>query len=148
MSMELPIDIDKINKIKDKGTLSIDDDVTFKYIPEILRLFNINVKMWMKGSYILNDNEGIMFTKSNHKLWKDEKEENYFYEIYGNDNTKIDRVNNYWDKKVIYIFRKEDDLYRFIGVYQQDLTKIDELFSKGINNKRPYKKISNQLILK
>lgn len=141
----LEIDNEKIKSILKKGTLTTDDEVGFKYIVEILKLFNINVKMWMKGSYILNNNEGIMFTKEQSLDWSDEVSDNYFYEIYKNTNERIERYNEYWGKRIIYIFRKNKDEYKFIGVYQQDLEKIDELFLKGINNKRPYKKISNVL---
>ncbi len=143
----LEIDNEKIKSILKKGTLTTDDEVGFKYIVEILKLFNINVKMWMKGSYILNNNEGIMFTKEQSLDWSDEVSDNYFYEIYKNTNERIERYNEYWGKRIIYIFRKNKDEYKFIGVYQQDLEKIDELFLKGINNKRPYKKISNVLRL-
>lgn len=143
----LEIDNEKIKSILKKGTLTTDDEVGFKYIVEILKLFNINVKMWMKGSYILNNNEGIMFTKEQSLDWSDEVSDNYFYEIYKNTNERIERYNEYWGKRIIYIFRKNKDKYKFIGVYQQDLEKIDELFLKGINNKRPYKKISNVLRL-
>ena len=141
----LEIDNEKIKSILKKGTLTTDDEVGFKYIVEILKLFNINVKMWMKGSYILNNNEGIMFTKDQSLDWSDEVSDNYFYEIYKNTNERIERYNEYWGKRIIYIVRKNKDEYKFIGVYQQDLEKIDELFLKGINNKRPYKKISNVL---
>ena len=140
------IDQNKINKILEKGYLSIDDDYSFKYIVEILRLFGINAKMWMKGSYILNDNEGIMFSRNSSKEWSDEIDDNYFYEIYKSCE-HIDKVNEYWGTKTIYIFRKEKDTYKFIGVYQQDFKKIDELFAKGIYNKRPYKRIRNNLKL-
>ena len=143
----LEIDNEKIKSILKKGTLTTDDEVGFKYIVEILKLFNINVKMWMKGSYIFNNNEGIMFTKEQSLDWSDEVSDNYFYEIYKNTNERIERYNEYWGKRIIYIFRKNKDEYKFIGVYQQDLEKIDELFLKGINNKRPYKKISNVLRL-
>lgn len=143
----LEIDNEKIKSILKKGTLTTDDEVGFKYIVEILKLFNLNVKMWMKGSYILNNNEGIMFTKEQSLDWSDEVSDNYFYEIYKNTNERIERYNEYWGKRIIYIFRKNKDEYKFIGVYQQDLEKIDELFLKGINNKRPYKKISNVLRL-
>ncbi len=143
----LEIDNEKIKSILKKGTLTTDDEVGFKYIVEILKLFNINVKIWMKGSYILNNNEGIMFTKEQSLDWSDEVSDNYFYEIYKNTNERIERYNEYWGKRIIYIFRKNKDEYKFIGVYQQDLEKIDELFLKGINNKRPYKKISNVLRL-
>lgn len=143
----LEIDNEKIKSILKKGTLTTDDEVGFKYIVEILKLFNINVKMWMKGSYILNNNEGIMFTKEQSLDWSDEVSDNYFYEIYKNTNERIERYNEYWGKRILYIFRKNKDEYKFIGVYQQDLEKIDELFLKGINNKRPYKKISNVLRL-
>ena len=143
----LEIDNEKIKSILKNGTLTTDDEVGFKYIVEILKLFNINVKMWMKGSYILNNNEGIMFTKEQSLDWSDEVSDNYFYEIYKNTNERIERYNEYWGKRIIYIFRKNKDEYKFIGVYQQDLEKIDELFLKGINNKRPYKKISNVLRL-
>lgn len=131
----LEIDNEKIKSILKKGTLTTDDEVGFKYIVEILKLFNINVKMWMKGSYILNNNEGIMFTKEQSLDWSDEVSDNYFYEIYKNTNERIERYNEYWGKRIIYIFRKNKDEYKFIGVYQQDLEKIDELFLKGINNK-------------
>ena len=141
----LEIDNEKIKSILKKGTLTTDDEVGFKYIVEILKLFNINVKMWMKGSYILNNNEGIMFTKEQSLDWSDEVSDNYFYEIYKNTNERIERYNEYWGKRIIYIFRKNKDEYKFIGVYQQDLEKIYEQFLKGINNKRPYKKISNVL---
>ena len=130
----LEIDNEKIKSILKKGTLTTDDEVGFKYIVEILKLFNINVKMWMKGSYILNNNEGIMFTKEQSLDWSDEVSDNYFYEIYKNTNERIERYNEYWGKRIIYIFRKNKDEYKFIGVYQQDLEKIDELFLKGINN--------------
>ena len=143
----LEIDNEKIKSILKKGTLTTDDEVGFKYIVEILKLFNLNAKMWMKGSYILNNNEGIMFTKEQSLDWSDEVSDNYFYEIYKNTNERIERYNEYWGKRIIYIFRKNKDEYKFIGVYQQDLEKIDELFLKGINNKRPYKKISNVLRL-
>ena len=144
---ELNIDMNKINSILEKGTISIDDNYTFKYIIEILRLFGIRKKMWMKGSYILNNNEGIMFTKASSKDWSDEVDDNYFYEI-NNSDEHIERINEYWGTKIIYIFRKNNDEYRFIGIYQQDFDKIDELFSKGIYNKRAYKKISETLKLK
>ena len=41
---ELNIDMNKINSILEKGTISIDDNYTFKYIIEILRLFGIRKK--------------------------------------------------------------------------------------------------------
>lgn len=41
----LEIDNEKIKSILKKGTLTTDDEVGFKYIVEILKLFNINVKM-------------------------------------------------------------------------------------------------------
>ena len=87
----LEIDNEKIKSILKKGTLTTDDEVGFKYIVEILKLFNINVKMWMKGSYILNNNEGIMFTKEQSLDWSDEVSDNYFYEIYKNTNERIER---------------------------------------------------------
>lgn len=55
MHRKLIIDEEKINKIKQKGYLSVEEDICFNNIPEILRLFDINVKGWMKGYYILND---------------------------------------------------------------------------------------------
>ena len=151
MYRELKIDDEKINKIKQKGYLSVEDDIRFNNIPEILRLFDINVKGWMKGYYILNENEGIMFTNESAKNWNDEHDDKYFYEIYNDDNdnktTKIDRINTFWGKKSIYIFRKFKDGYKFLGVYKQDPKKIDLLFFRHIYNKRPYKKMSDKLKL-
>ena len=59
MHRKLIIDEEKINKIKQKGYLSVEEDICFNNIPEILRLFDINVKGWMKGYYILNDDGSI-----------------------------------------------------------------------------------------
>ena len=145
---ELQIDENKIEKIISKGTLSSKDDIEFKYIVEILKLFNINVKMWMKGSYILNNNEGIMFTKASATDWADEIDDNYFYEIYKTSNTHIEKENKYWGNKKIYIFRKNKNNYKFLGVFQQDMKRLDELFANKIYNKRPYKKIDDILKLK
>ena len=106
MYRELKIDDEKINKIKQKGYLSVEDDIRFNNIPEILRLFDINVKGWMKGHYILNENEGIMFTNESAKNWNDEHDDEYFYEICNGDkNAKIDKENKFWGNKSIYIFK-------------------------------------------
>ena len=103
----------------------------------------------MKGSYILNENEGIMFTKVQNKNWTDTLDDKYMYELCNpQEDKKIAKRNDYWGDKTIYIFRKEhNNDYEFIGCFQQDEKKIDELFAKGINNKRPYKKIGSRLNL-
>ena len=148
MHRKLIIDEEKINKIKQKGYLSVEEDICFNNIPEILRLFDINVKGWMKGYYILNDDEDIMFTNENAKNWSDEQDDKYFYEICNVDNNeKIDKFNEFWGNKSIYIFRKFKDGYKFLGVYKQDLKKINLLFFRHIYNKRPYKKIDDKLVL-
>ncbi len=145
---ELDIDTKKINEIRKRGKLTVEDDIGFNYIVEILRLFNVNVKMWMKGSYVLNDKEGIMFTKADANFWADENRGDYFYEVVKDSKGPIARVNEFWGNKQIYIFRKEDKEYKFIGVFRQNPNKLDELFDIGIVNKRPYEKIGEEVKLR
>ena len=76
------IDEEKVDCYIKRGYIDIDDNAKFKYIVEILRLFNVNVDGWMKGSYILNENEGIMFTKVSNENWIDTVDEQYMYERY------------------------------------------------------------------
>lgn len=148
----MEIDEEKINYYKKRGYIDIDDNAKFKYIVEILRLFNINVNGWMKGSYILNDNEGIMFTTANTMNWTDKIDDEYMYErcdtYIGN---QIAEWNEYWGNKTIYLFRKEKNDayvgYKFMGCFRQDREKIKELFSKGIIDERPYKKIGSRIDL-
>ena len=42
MHRKLIIDEEKINKIKQKGYLSVEEDICFNNIPEILRFIRIN----------------------------------------------------------------------------------------------------------
>lgn len=145
----MEINEEKINYYIKRGYIDIDDHVKFKYIVEILRLFNIKVNDWMRGSYILNENEGIMFTKVKNENWTDTLDDQYMYELCNSqEDKKIDKRNDYWGDKTIYIFRKElNDDYEFIGCFKQDENKIEELFDKGIKNQRPYKKIGSRVNL-
>ena len=145
----MEIDEEKIKYYIERGYLDSDDHAKFKYIVEILRLFNIKVDGWMKGSYILNENEGIMFTKVKNENWTDTIDEQYMYELCNpQENKQIARRNDFWGDKTIYIFRKElNDDYEFIGCFKQDENKIDELFGKGVINQRPYKKIDSRVDL-
>lgn len=145
----MEIDEEKIDYYIKIGYIDINDHAKFKYIAEILRLFNVNVKGWMRGSYILNENEGIMFTKVQNENWTDTLDDQYMYECCDTQaNIPIAKRNDYWGNKTIYIFRKEvDDDYEFIGCFKQDEKKIEELFAKGIKNQRPYKKIASRVDL-
>lgn len=147
----MEIDEEKINYYIKKGYLDIDDHAKFKYIVEILRLFNIKVNGWRKGDYILNENEGIMFTNVQNENWTDTVDDQYMYECYNSQkNIQIGNWNEYWDNKTIYVFRKEiRDDYEFIGCFRQeaDNKRLKELFEKGIKNQRPYKKISSRVDL-
>ena len=67
----MQIDESKIDYFIKRGYIDIADHTKFKYIVEILRLVNVNVDGWMRGSYILNENEGIMFTKVSNENWTD-----------------------------------------------------------------------------
>ena len=140
---------EKINYYVNKGYIDVADHAKFKYIVEILRLFNVNVKGWMRGSYILNENEGIMFTKVQNENWTDTLDEQYMYEHCNpQGDKKIAKRNDYWGDKTIYIFRKEvNDDYEFIACFKQDEKKIEELFNKGIENQRPYKKVGSRVYL-
>ena len=140
---------EKINYYVNKGYIDVADHAKFKYIVEILRLFNVNVKGWMRGSYILNENEGIMFTKVQNENWTDTLDDQYMYEHCNPQaDKKIAKRNDYWGDKTIYIFRKEfNDDYAFIGCFKQDEEKIEELFNIGIENQRPYKKVSSRVYL-
>ena len=143
------INNDKIKYYIDRGYIDVEDDVKFKYIVEILRLFKINVKAWMRGGYILNDNEAIMFTKAQNLDWNDTFDNEYMYELCVSQKDKtIATRNDYWGDRTIYIFRKEiNDDYKFMGCFKQDEDKIKKLFSKGIKNQRPYKKIGTKIKL-
>jgi hypothetical protein len=145
----MEIDEEKINYYIKRGYIDVEDHAKFKYIVEILRLFNIKVNGWMRGGYILNDNEGIMFTKVQNENWTDTVDEQYMYERFNvQTDTAIAKRNEYWGDKIIYVFRKEpNDDYEFIGCFQQDENKLDELFDKGIKNERPYKKIGSKVDL-
>lgn len=145
----MEINEEKINYYINKGYIDVADHAKFKYIVEILRLFNVKVNGWMKGSYILNENEGIMFTKVQNENWVDTLDEEYMYECCDEQATMpIAKRNDYWGDKKIYIFRKEvNDDYEFIGCFRQDEDKIEKLFDKGIINQRPYKKISERIDL-
>lgn len=145
----MEIDEGKIEYYIKRGYIDANDHAKFKYIIEILRLFNVNVNGWMKGSYILNENEGIMFTKVENEDWIDTVDDQYMYERYNTqDNTPISKRNEFWGDKTIYVFRKEsDDGYEFIGCYRQDEDKIEELFAKKIINERPYKKVDTRVYL-
>lgn len=145
----MEIDEEKINYYIKRGYIDIEDHAKFKYIVEILRLFNVNVNGWMKGSYILNENEGIMFTKVKNENWTDTVDDQYMYErCDAQANIPIARRNDYWGDKTIYVFRKENnDDYEFIGCFKQDENKIEELFAKGIKNERPYRRIDQRVDL-
>ena len=145
----MEINEEKIKQYIERGYIDTNDHAKFKYIVEILRLFNIKVDGWMRGSYILNKNEGIMFTKIKNENWTDTIDEQYMYELCSAQEDKpIARRNDYWGDKTIYVFRKElNDDYEFIGCFKQDVNKIDELFRQGVNNQRPYKKISSRVDL-
>lgn len=145
----MKIDEEKVNYYIEKGYIDITDHAKFKYIVEILRLFNVNVKGWMRGSYILNENEGIMFTKVQNENWTDTLDDQYMYECCDTQaNIPIAKRNDYWGDKKIYVFRKEyNDDYEFIGCFKQDEEKIEELFNKGIENQRPYKKVGSRVYL-
>lgn len=147
--IKMNIDEEKIDYYIKRGYIDIDDHVKFKYIVEILRLFNINVDGWMKGSYILNEHEGIMFTKVSNENWTDTVDDQYMYERYNTqDNNPIAKKNDFWGDKTIYVFRKEnDDGYEFIGCYKQDEDKLEKLFAKNIVKERPYKKIGSRIDL-
>ena len=139
----MDIDEKKISYYIKRGYIDVKEHAKFKYIVEILRLFNIKVNGWMKGSYILNENEGIMFTKVQNENWTDLLDEEYMYELCNpQENKTIAKRNDYWGDRIIYIFRKEfNDDYEFVGCFMQDENKIEELFAKGVKNKRPYKKL-------
>lgn len=147
----MEINQEKIDYYINRGYIDVSDHAKFKYIVEILRLFNVNVKGWMKGSYILNEKEGIMFTKVQNENWTDTLDEEYMYErCDAQANMPIAEWNEYWDNKIIYVFRKEiGDDYEFIGCFQQeeDKKRIYELFNEGVYTKRPYKKIGTQVKL-
>ena len=145
----MEINEEKINYYLKRGYIDVDDHAKFKYIVEILRLFNIKVNGWMKGSYILNENEGIMFTKVKNKNWTDALDDQYMYELCNPQaDKKIAKRNDYWGDKTIYIFRKElNDDYEFIGCFKQDEKKIEELFDKRIENQRPYKRVGTRVYL-
>ena len=133
----------------EKGKLEVKDHIKFKYIVEILRLFNIHVDGWMKGSYILNEKEGIMFTRNDNAYWKDKFDDEYMYEkCIAQEEKNIEDVNWYWGERKIYIFRKENDAeYEFMGCFVQDPKKLKQLRAQGICNERPYKKIGEEVIL-
>ena len=110
----------------------------------------------MKGSYILNENEGIMFTKVKNKNWTDTLDDQYMYELCNPQaDKKIAKRNDYWGDKTIYIFRKEvNDDYEFIGCFKQDEKKIEELFNKvwediksNVNHQMPAYKYIREIIL-
>lgn len=147
----MEINQEKIDYYINRGYIDVSDHAKFKYIVEILRLFNIKVNGWMKGSYILNENEGIMFTKVQNENWTDTLDEEYMYECCDTQaNIPVSNWNEYWDKKTIYVFRKEfEDGYEFIGCFQQEesIKRLNELREQGIINQRPYKKIGTQLNL-
>ena len=145
----MEINQEKIEYYVKKGYIDVSEHAKFKYIIEILRMFNINVNGWMRGGYILNENEGIMFTKTQSENWTDTIDEEYMYECCNpiKDRT-IAKRNDYWGDKIIYVFRKEaNDDYEFIGCFKQDENKIEELFSKGIKDQRPYKRIGTRVDL-
>lgn len=146
----MKIDREKIKYYIEKGYIDAEEHVKFKYIVEILRLFKINVNGWMKGSYIINDNEGIMFINVQNKDWTDTIDEEYMYELCNKQkDIVIEKRNDYWSNKIIYVFYKaKNDDYEFIGCFKQDQEKIEELFNKGIRNQRAYKKIGSRLNLK
>lgn len=145
----MDIDEKKINMCLQKGKLEVKDHIKFKYIVEILRLFNIHVDGWMKGSYILNEKEGIMFTRNDNAYWKDKFDDEYMYEkCIAQEEKNIEDVNWYWGERKIYIFRKEDDAgYEFMGCFVQDTEKLKQLRVQGICDERPYKKIGEEVIL-
>ena len=148
----MEIDEEKIDYYIKRGYIDVNDHAKFKYIVEVLRLFNVNVDGWMKGSYILNENEGIMFTRVQNEDWTDTVDDEYMYERYNTSNIQnnipIQKRNDFWGDKTIYVFRKEsDDGYEFIGCFKQDIDKIEELFAKNIINERPYKKINSRVDL-
>ena len=145
----MEINEEKINYYIKRGYIDIEDHAKFKYIVEILRLFNVNVEGWMKGGYILNENEGIMFTKVKNENWTDTVDDQYMYErCDAQANISIAKRNDYWGDKTIYVFRKEcNDDYEFIGCFKQDENKIEELFVKGIKNERPYRRIGQRVDL-
>lgn len=145
----MEINEEKINKCLKKGKLEVKDHIKFKYIVEILRLFNIKVDGWMKGSYILNDKEGIMFTKSKNYNWKDKFDDNYMYEkCFSEEGKEIENMNWYWGDRIIYIFSKDNDEgYEFMGCFRQDPQKLKELKAKNIIDERPYKMVGDEVIL-
>lgn len=147
----MQIDEEKIKYYIERGYIDVDDHAKFKYIVEILRLFNVKVEGWMKGGYILNDNEGIMFTKVQNENWTDTLGEQYMYECCEAQADKtIATWNDYWGTKTIYVFRKEiGDDYEFVGCFKQeeDKKRLNELFAQGIRNQRPYAKIDSRVNL-
>ena len=143
------IDDEKINYYRQRGYIDIDDHAKFKYVVEIIRLFNIYVRGWMKGFYPINENEGIMFINNKSKRWTDTRDDEYIYErcdIF--ENRRIAKRNEYWGDKTIYVFRKENnDGYEFIGCFKQDEEKIEELFAKNIIDQRAYRKVGSRIAL-
>lgn len=146
----MEINQEKINYYINRGYINTDDDVKFKYIVEILRLFNVKVNGWMKGGYILNEKEGIMFSKADNINWNDKVDDKYMYECCSSQiGKRIEKVNKYWGEKIIYIFRKENkEGYKFIGCFKQDTEKLEELFDKEIIDERPYKRVGTEINLK